>query len=93
MLVHATGLDLANSEHVVLPKPLALPVPSTPVENGIACNNEGCKYLNMMIKRLERHWVTILAHLCKREWAVHIGIRRSYDRSFGDTISGSLSLC
>ena len=58
LLEYAATLDLADPADVVLPKPYEPPVPSLPIEDGVACCSDGCGYLSMTKKRMKRHWVT-----------------------------------
>ena len=57
LLDYAETLDLADPEDLVLPEPQEPPIPSIPVEDGVACN--WCKYLSVTTKRMKRHWVTV----------------------------------
>ena len=57
LLDYAETLDLADPEDLVLPEPQEPPIPSIPVEDGVACNR--CKYLSVTTKRMKRHWVTV----------------------------------
>ena len=57
LLDYAETLDLADPEDLVLPEPHEPPIPSIPVEDGVACN--WCKYLSVTTKRMKRHWVTV----------------------------------
>lgn len=58
LLDYAATLDLAEPDEVVLPKPHDPPVPSIPVEDGVACRSDGCNYMSVTRKRMKRHWVT-----------------------------------
>lgn len=58
LLDYVAGLDLVNPEDLVLPEPHEPPIPSLPVEDGVACNEEACNYLSVTTKRMKRHWVT-----------------------------------
>jgi len=53
------SLDLADPRHVILPKPHEDPVPFLPIENGFACNFNGCDHLCVTIKRMKSHWATV----------------------------------
>lgn len=57
LLDYAETLDLADPEDLLLPEPHEPPIPSIPVEDGVACN--WCKYLSVTTKRMKRHWVTV----------------------------------
>lgn len=58
LLEYAATLDLADPDDLVLPEPQDPPIPSIPVEDGVACNREDCKYLSVTRKRMKRHWAT-----------------------------------
>jgi hypothetical protein len=53
------SLDLADPGHVILPKPHEDPVPFLPIENGFACEFDGCGHLCVTIKRMKSHWATV----------------------------------
>ena len=69
LLDYAATLDLAEAEQVVLPEPHEPPIPSIPIEDGVACSYDGCNYLSVTTKRMKWHWAT--AHKEKGSEGTH----------------------
>lgn len=65
---YASQYTLSEPSDVILPKPYEIPVPFLPVENGVACDAEGCGHLCVTVKRMKSHWTTIHHSLESRSW-------------------------
>ena len=52
-------LDLASPEIVLKTEILQFPVPGLSVQDGLSCDDDGCRYLCASEKRMKSHWYSV----------------------------------